>query len=88
MRYQRNAVSGFYVAVACACVATFYSPDYYSSDYLVTATAAELTSVEYGASFVFDGTNSWKSTLSYAPENITVYPTVPPTSLAAFAVRP
>ena len=88
MRYQRNAVSGFYVAVACACVATFYSPDYYSSDYLVTATAAELTSVEYGASFVFDGTNSWKSTLSYAPENITVYPTVPPTSLAAFSVRP
>ena len=87
VRYQRNAVSGFYVALACACVATFYAPDYYSSDYLVTATAAELTNVEYGASFVYDSANSYKSSLSYGPTNVTVYPTAPPTSLAAFSNR-
>ena len=87
VRYQRNAVSGFYVAVACACVATFYAPDYYSSDYLITATAAELSDVEYGASFVWDTTDSYKSSLSYGPSNVTVYPTAPPTSLASFSNR-
>ena len=87
VRYQRNAVSGFYVAVACACVATFYAPDYYSSDYLITATAAELSNVEYGASFVWDTTDSYKSSLSYGPSNVTVYPTAPPTSLASFSNR-
>ena len=71
-----NTLTNFDYALQCACVATFYSPDYRDDRYDVTAVTGKYTNVTKGASFTYpwDGTG-----VSYAPENLAAHPSVPTT---------